>query len=568
MTSPHSLRLYAWLAARPWPRSYAGKLLLAASAGTLAPLALLVAFLELSASPSTGYTGRVETVAFITGMAGTAVALTALHRLLMPVLLAQRGLREYLAERRVPALPTTFTDEAGTLLADTQYAIHQLDDVIRRMATYDDATGLPNRVLLGDRLVQAIALGRRSGHPVALIRLDVTRITDEPADSSTTAWSAVMRALAQRLAATVREVDALARVGDNAFAVVVADASSTGGLVAHVTRLHDALMRALVLDGATVHPRVAVGVAVFPTDATDAEELLQRAGSAVQSARRTGDDVLQFYAPALNAALHDRLAVERDLRRAIGSGELFLEYQPKLELHSGQLAGVEALVRWRHPKRGLMPPVEFIPVADATGLIVPLGAWILEEACRQVQRWGDAGVTVGGRPGIPVAVNLSPRQFTAGGLVATMREIIERTGVDPTLLEVEITERVVAGDLHTTTHLLRDIRALGVAIALDDFGTGYSSLTYLQQLPVDVVKIDRTFITDLGRGRRSAAVTDAVLALAQGLGLRVVAEGVESVEQIDYLRARGCDIVQGFHVAPPLSADAVAALASRPILTI
>jgi predicted signal transduction protein with EAL and GGDEF domain len=564
-----SLRLYVWLSRRGWPRSYAGKLLLVAFLGTHVPLLTLLAFFVGSVSPSAAYTVRVLAVAVMATLAGTIATLYALHRLLAPMLVTQRGLRQYRRDRELPHLPTGFADEAGVLMADTQQTLAELERSMRRLELFDAVTGLPNSALFIESVSQTRATVRRTGAAIAV--LDVFGIDDAVSALGPNAREVLLRGVTSRLSASVREGDVVARVGDSSFAVMgimapsaqgvaatastgsVPDAALANALLAQANRLLDAISRPIPAPDVrgvecVVHLGAAAGVATFPADATEPDALLAHAQSAardaVARARSEGQSVVTGFSAELHAAMQ-----ERDLRIAMERDEFVLEYQPKVDLATGYVSSVEALVRWRHPERGLVQPAAFIPAAEASGLIVPIGAWVLASACAQAKRWAQSG-----RP-LRVAVNLSAQQVMRGDVVALVRRVLAETGLPAQLLELEVTESLFIADLARATSVLGELRALGVSVALDDFGTGYSSLSYLRTLPVTTVKIDRAFVRDLGGDAAGGAIVDAVLAMARGLSLSVVAEGVETEAQLEYLRQRGCDVAQGFYFARPMSPD-------------
>lgn len=559
-----SISIYDRLARLGWPRSYAGKLLLVAFVGTHVPLIALVAYFLGTHSPSVEYTVRVGAIALAATLVGSGLTLVALRLLLAPVLLTQRAMREYLGNRTLPQLPVNCTDEAGTLMADTQHALRQFDRMLHRVSHYDDVTALPNRALFAERVSQAVAQGRRANRCAAVIAIEVDHVEAIALSMGHDAGDALIRAVAQRLAIETRESDVLARVADRAFAVLNSDAGSVEALMAHAQRYSDALALPVrvSIDDRTHNfiVKASVGIASFPSDAADAEELLRNAHSALHEARAAknarGGSAIRFFSVDTHTKLQQRIAIEREMRQALDKGEFYLDYQPKVSLESGRATDVEALVRWRHPERGIVPPMEFIPIAEQSGFIVPLGEWVLREACKQAWRW-----VAEGRP-LRVAVNLSAQQIARTDVVALVRRVLGESYLPPSLLEIEVTESVLAANVAQAAQVLSNLRELGVRIALDDFGTGYSSLSYLRQLPVDVVKIDRSFIRELGDNQAADAVVNAVLAMARGLKLAVVAEGVETQSQLDHLRARGCQVAQGFLLGKPTSAAALIKLTS------
>jgi EAL domain-containing protein (putative c-di-GMP-specific phosphodiesterase class I) len=314
------------------------------------------------------------------------------------------------------------------------------------------------------------------------------------------------------------------------------------------------LTRPYQIGGREITVTASIGVSLYPRDGADGETLLRNADLAMYRAKEDGDS-FRFYAPKMDQRVHETLELEADLRHALERGELLLHFQPKVDLASGEITGAEALVRWQHPQRGLIAPGMFIPLAEETGLILPIGEWVLATACAQVRAWQDAGLPV-----VPVAVNLSARQFRKTDLAKTVHRVLRESGIAPRLLELELTESMIMRDPLAAAAIMQQLKALGVRLALDDFGTGYSSLNYLRRFPVDCLKIDRSFISDAASDPSAAAVATSIVAIAHSLGLHAIAEGVETGEQLDFLRDCGCDSLQGYYFSRPVPAEAFAAL--------
>ncbi|HEX6042198.1 putative bifunctional diguanylate cyclase/phosphodiesterase [Longimicrobium sp.] len=427
------------------------------------------------------------------------------------------------------------------------------------LAYHDPLTGLPNRRLLLDRLDVALAHARRNGHRVALLFVDLDRfkVINDSLGHST--GDELLRQVGTRLRAAVRAEDTLARLGGDEFVLLLPrlDAARGAGEVAR--KVLETLRDPFVVGGRELFVTASAGVSVAPDDGEDGETLLRHADIAMYGGKQSRGDLYRFFAPEMNQRALERLETESALRRALAGDELTLVYQPVVDLRTGRVCAAEALVRWRHPELGLLGPAEFLEVAEATGLIVPLGAWVLRTACGHARRWREAG-----HNDVRLLVNLSVRQFQEPALVQQVRETLEREGMPPELLELEITESVAMRDTAASEDVLGGLRSVGVRLSIDDFGTGYSSLEYLRRFPIHTLKVDRTFVRDVEADEGDAAIVSAVVAMAHRLGLTVIAEGVEHHGQLDFLRAQGCDCVQGFLLSRPLCPDTLLAyLAER-----
>ena len=426
---------------------------------------------------------------------------------------------------------------------------------LEHQAAFDTLTGLANRVTLHARLQQSMADARRQGRRVAVMLLDLDRFKLVNDSLGHHSGDHLLSSVARRLQGSVRECDTVARLGSDEFVVLLKDIRSAAEAAGVAAALLKEVAQPQVLDGCELRPAASIGVSLFPDDAQDMAALLRNADTAMGHAKAAGGNRFHFFAPEMNQRVAARLALEADLRRALERGELLVHYQPQVSLRGGEVVGAEALVRWRHPRRGMVSPADFIPLAEETGLIDALGEWVLREVCRQQRQWLDQGFKVP-----PVAVNLSARQFRHPDLVGLVAQALREHALQPELLGLEITESAAMHDVESAIATVTRLRALGVGLSLDDFGTGYSSLSHLKRFPLDHLKIDRSFVSDLATDSDSAAICNAVVGLAHSLGLRVVAEGVETESQMQFLRRQRCDELQGYLFSRPLPAAEYAAL--------
>jgi diguanylate cyclase (GGDEF)-like protein/PAS domain S-box-containing protein len=413
----------------------------------------------------------------------------------------------------------------------------------RHQAEHDALTGLPNRVLLRDRLQQALAAVRRQHLPFALMFIDLDRFKEINDTHGHQAGDAVLKAIAQRLVHCVRGVDTVSRHGGDEFVVLL---SEIGGVdqAAHVAAgIMHAVAEPIPLGDQQMALSASIGIAMGPGDGDDAETLLHHADVAMYHAKQGGRNGFRFFSPEMNAHVVERVQIENQLRHALENDEFVLEYQPEIDIDSGRTIGVEALIRWRHPDKGMLLPQQFIPVAEETGLIVPIGKWVLREACRQARAWRDEGFPV------VVAVNLSGAQFIHNHLVDYVDEALQCSSLAPEYLELEITESVIMKGNAGAIATVQALRERGVRLTIDDFGTGFSSLSNLRRFPLSKLKIDRSFVDDLSRHPQEASMIPAIIAVARSLKLRVSAEGVETAQQLHFLRQHGCDEYQGFYAS-------------------
>ncbi len=431
---------------------------------------------------------------------------------------------------------------------------------MQHLAHHDTLTQLPNRVNLVSRLEQAMAQARREGDELAMLFIDMDRFKNINDTLGHQVGDGLLVEVGQRLRALVRESDIVARLGGDEFVLVLTGVGRHGAGAASsvAAKLLGELGRPYHVAGHELHSTPSIGIGLFPADGEDTDTLMKNADTAMYQAKAAGRNNFQFFTPAMKEARGERLALEVGLRSAIEKQQLSLHYQPQVDLKSGQVVGLEALLRWQHPELGWIPPLKFIPIAEDTGLIEGIGAWVLEQALAQVARWRAAG-----HAGLRVAVNLSAQQLRNDSLARQVAQALQRHGLPGQALELEITESMAMEDPARTAELLRRLRQHGVALAVDDFGTGYSSLAYLKQLPLSCLKLDRSFVMDIEHDANDAAICTATIQMAHSLGLAVVAEGVETGLQLEFLRRLGCDTVQGYFISKPLPADACGVFLER-----
>ena len=441
------------------------------------------------------------------------------------------------------------------------------EDRLRYIATHDSLTDLPNRSLFNERLRHALHQGTRYNRGIAVMFIDIDRFKVVNDSLGHSAGDRLLQDCAKRLTECLRESDTVARLGGDEFVVMVENFTAPKDAIAVAQKVLTGLAKPFFVDGQEFLMSASIGISIFPGDGEDAETLLKNADIAMYRAKDQGRNNYQFYSAQMNKHTFERLAMESSLRRAIDRNEFLLHYQPKLDLRTGAIAGVEALVRWQHPEWGMVSPAQFIPLAEETGLIVQIGEWVLKTACEQNKRWRDQGI-----PPMRVAVNLSARQFTQKTLLSDVARIIAQSGLNPDCLELEITESLVMHNPEGAAETLHKLKDMGISLSIDDFGTGYSSLAYLKRFPIDCVKIDRSFIKDIPTEADDMAITNGIIALGHSLRLKVIAEGVETKEQQDFLRSNGCDEMQGFLFSKPLPAEQVTALlkshSHKPILNV
>lgn len=455
-----------------------------------------------------------------------------------------------LVRRQLEALEQVVTTRTQGLEAANQQ--------LRHLATHDALTGLPNRVLLDDRLEQAIAHSDRHNEPFAVLVLDLDRFKVINDSLGHRAGDEFLNVVAQRLSGVVSGVDTVARIGGDEFVLIVSRAPEREKATQVADRVIASLSQPVRICGVDLHASTSIGIAFYPKDGQSADALLAQADAAMYCAKQRGRNNMQCFEPGMDTITRERFKLESALHEALEKQQFELHYQPKVDTESGRITSAEALIRWRHPERGLITPDEFIPLAEECGLISVIGEWVLREACRQCNRWQRDGL-----PPLRIAINVAASQFRQGNLLHVIRNALDGADLDPRYLELELTESAVMTNPEESATILEQLSAMGVLVSVDDFGTGYSSMSYLRRFPIDKLKIDRGFVKDLLNRADDASIVQAIISLAHSLRLKVVAEGVETAEQLSSLKSMGCDQYQGYHFSPPLPAAEFGELIKR-----
>ena len=499
--------------------------------------------------------GRAELADIDTRWRGKAVEFPIAPRYLVLLLAAGAAVLAFTAMviSRNCSLRRMIGGKAAELL-HANATLRQQAARARYFETRDPLTNLANRQLLHERLERTLAWARRKDKLVGVLFIDIDRFRAVNDTFGQDAGDRLLKEVATRLRALAAPRDFIARVSGDEFVMIVPNLPATKDASELASRILAAIHHAYDLDGQRLYCTASVGISVFPYDAQQPAELIRNAGMAMESVKQHGRNNFQYYRPEMHHTTVRRLELENSLRGALEREEFELHYQPRIELASGRLSGFEALLRWRHPRHGLLTPDEFVPILEDTGLIVAVGEWVMRRACAQIKLWERLGLAG------PVAVNLSARQFHQRDLDKVVARIIGETGIEPQHLELELTESLLMREPEEAARTLRRLESMGVRLAIDDFGTGYSSLAYLRRFPISALKIDRAFIQDLNENPEDAAITQAIIHLAHSLGLKVIAEGVERPAQLEFLRARGCDEMQGYLFSPPLPASELDAL--------
>ncbi len=541
-----SLWFYGWMS-RFKLLSCRVKIMVLAFIGTHIPLITLTSYFAIKTSTDWMTALMTIGVTLVATLAGTLATLFCLHHLLRPIVATATALRSYRTNREIVPLPEHYTDDVGKLMSDAHATVKHLDEMIVRLAHLDEATGLPNRRKCSAELERQIERG--SAFVVVVLRFPDYRRIASAFDTVTA--NQVMETLADRLLTQLRQRDNLARISEGEFAFITGKSRTNlpnwVELSARLKTLIDAVSDEFDVAGSHVKPQIRGGAATYPDNETRPEKLIEYA---ITAASQSNESVpVTHHSSELRDRARTHFKMEQELRNALRNNELMLHYQPVVDTAAGKVVSSEALIRWQHPEQGLVSPGEFIPVAEASGLIDPIGVWVMQEACRQIREWNQSGLA-----DHRVAINLSARQFRDKNLARQIGEAITGAGIEPGQLEIELTESVAMADEEHTRDVFRKLRDHGVRMSIDDFGTGYASMSYLRKLPFDKLKIDREFIQKVHSTRDRQAICQAMVTLGKGLGLEVLAEGVEDIAEVSYLNAIGCSHFQGFYFARPTPA--------------
>jgi diguanylate cyclase (GGDEF)-like protein len=426
---------------------------------------------------------------------------------------------------------------------------HRVEDCMQHAAKFDALTGLPNRLVFNESLQNGIKQCLNESRPLPVIIVKIDRFKEILDSFGYEAGDQLLKGIAAMLDYSVRGNNEIAHFGNEEFAIALLDLETSPDIVREVFALLDMLQKPFLINGEEIFVSFSSGIAVFPDDGDNSEAIIRNAKIAMNCARELGGNCAQFHRPQMSSDVAQRLRLEHDLRRSLTCKEISVHYQPKVDVATGKICGAEALLRWTHPIRGNVPPSLFIPVLEETGLIVPVGLWVIDAVCEQLSIWRSAGLSAP-----PVAINISGRQLSEKNLVASIRHILEAREIGAEMIELEITESMLMQDSVKAIEVLTQLRALGLKLSLDDFGTGYSSLAYLKRFPLDCLKIDRAFISDIETNPDDRAIVGAIIAMSHSLGLTVIAEGVEGAFQLEYLRENHCHLMQGYYFARPCSA--------------
>ncbi len=557
------LSFYSYLSRIRLLRTYSSKIMMVAFLGTHVPLIVLLLFFVISTTQDIETAIRILGIVLLATLIGTLATLLALHKLLVPVVLTSRSLNRYLTEKELPNLPIEFKDEAGSLMADTVTAVRKLDELIHHMANYDGLSGLPNRELFLEKLntsLSELAL-KEDVLSFPILSLEVTHLKQIRSNYGLHMGDLYLRALAQKLETIIGPETILARTGDGEFSLYPVPSSSQvaeGDSEKWAEKIQTTASSQLFVVDQTISSEVRIGISIFPFDGKSSDQLLWKSETALNQAKQAGTSKIQTYSSEWKERMKEKYLLEKDLRLAILKNQLFLQYQPRIELQSGKTVSAEALLRWNHPELGIISPTIFIPIAEESGFIGEMGEWVLNKSMEDLGEWKKKG-----REPIRFSVNLSAKQLEDSDIVKKILYSIETNDLEVSDLELEITESSLITNIHSALEILGELHSWGIAMALDDFGTGYSSLSYLSKIPLRTLKVDQSFVRKILTDSSSLAISKTIIALGKSLGLRITAEGVETEEQLRKIKDLGCDEAQGFYYSRPVPLEELAAFMQK-----
>ncbi|PKA16779.1 putative bifunctional diguanylate cyclase/phosphodiesterase [Leptospira haakeii] len=550
--SLNGLNFYSYLSKIRILKTYSSKIMLVAFLGTHVPLITLLLFFVLSTVQDIQTALKILGIALVATLAGTAATLFALHKLLTPVVLTSKSLNRYLSEREIPNLPTVFQDEAGSLMADTVTTVRKLDELIHYMANYDGMSGLPNRDLFLERLSNSLhELSMREeilSFPV--LSLEATHLKQIRSNFGVHMGDLYLRSLAQKLETMLGPETVLARTGDGEFSFFPLPSSSQileTDTEIWAEKIQNSTSSPLNVVNQQISSEIRIGISVFPYDGKSSDQLLWKSETALSQTKLSGTSKIQTYSSEWKERMKEKYLLEKDLKLAISKNQLFIQYQPRIEVQTGKKISAEALLRWNHPEYGVISPTIFIPIAEESGIIGEMGEWVLSKAMEDLGNWKKRGL-----PPIRISVNLSAKQLEDKNIAKKVLDILEKNNLSVEDLELEITESSLITNIQSALEILGELHSWGISLALDDFGTGYSSLSYLSKIPLKTLKVDQSFVRKILTDPNSLAISKTIVALGKSLGLRITAEGVETEVQMRKIKDLGCDEAQGYFLSKPI----------------
>ncbi|TGK56224.1 GGDEF domain-containing protein [Leptospira wolffii] len=557
------LNFYSYLSRIRLLKSYSSKIMMVAFLGTHVPLISLLLFFVISTAEDFETALRILGLALAATLIGTFATLLALHKLLAPVVLTSKSLNRYLAERELPDLPVVYRDEAGSLMADTVTTVRKLDELIHYMANYDGLSGLPNRELFIEKLNACLSELGSVEDPLSfpIFSLEVTHIKQIRSNFGLHMGDLYLRGLAQKLENLLGPETVIARTGDGEFSFFPISSSSQvqeSDSEKWAEKIEKTAAAQIPVVDQNIASDIRIGISVFPFDGKSSDQLLWKSETALNQAKQSGNAKIQTYSSEWKERMKEKYLLEKDLRLSIQKNQLFLHYQPRMELSSGKMVSAEALLRWNHPELGIVSPTIFIPIAEESGFISEMGEWVLQKSLEDLGNWKKEG-----KSPLRISVNLSAKQLEDPTITKKVLAGLEKNSLEASDIELEITESSLITNMNSALEILSELHSWGVALALDDFGTGYSSLSYLSKIPLRTLKVDQSFVRKILTDPSSLAISKTIIALGKSLRLRITAEGVETEEQLRKIKDLGCDEAQGFYYSRPISLEELSQFQSK-----